>query len=403
MMRGRRWTKCAVWMAGLGLVLAGFLGIAAAAKDKIVLGYAVSLTGKFSTEATDTHRGYQLWAEEVNAKGGLLLRSLGKRLPVELKYYDDKSDPSTSAKLYERLITVDKVDLLFSPWSSGINFAISNITEKHKFPLMLSSAGSDKIYSRGFKHIFAASEVASQDALPIADLLRAKKGEIKSVAMLTENFIFNLSVREFLVEKLKEYGVNVVFDEKYPLGGQDFLSVMTRIRSLNPDAVLVLDLMPQGVYATRQLHEVGLKPKLYYVLIGPMFQNEFIKGLGPMAEGVVENGFWHQDLPYSSAKVFARAFQAKYNKPPSTDAAKAYYGAQVLHQAVEKTGSLDLAALNKTLHAEEFDTIAGPFKYDERGVNLKIKMFLTQVQNGKRVIVWPKELATSSLKFPVFK
>ena len=383
----------------------GLLCLAApgeAQKTEITVGAALSTTGRFSTEAGDALKAYQLFIEETNAAGGVSVRSLGKRLPLRLVSYDDQSDASTAAKLYERLITTDKVDLLFSPWGSGHNFAVTAVTEKHQFPVVMASAAADSIFNRGFKYIFSTVNIASVMPSAVVSYLKTKRDEIRSVAVLYENFLFTASLRDTLVGELKAAGFNVVADERYPLGGKDFTTLLIKVKSLNPDALLVYNIMPASIYATRQMREVGFVPKFYFVNIGPMFTKEFVEGLGPQSEGVVEFGFWHPDLPYPGAKDFAGRYQAKYGHPPSTDSAYAYMAAQILMQAVEKAGVLERERIAETLRREEFVCIGGKFKYDARGVNLYQKPFLAQVLGGKREIVWPPELTKVQLRFPVF-
>ena len=115
---------------------------------------------------------------------------------------------------------------------------------------------------------------------------------------------------------------------------------------------------------------------------------------------MVENGFWHPDLPYKGAKQYFADFVAKYNKTPSTDAAYAYISTSILQQAIERAGTLDREQIAQTLRTTKFDTILGPYEFDDRGVNKDQLSFLVQVQNGQRTIVWPKEVAKSGLKLP---
>lgn len=370
-------------------------------KTEVVIGYTISQTGRFSTEAAEVERGYTLWREEVNGQGGLFVKDLNKKLPLRFVVYDDKSDASTAAKLYERLITVDKVDLLLTPWGSGINFAITAVTEKHGHPAILTSASSDGIYSRGFKRIFLASELASRDAMPLADYLISMKDRIKTVAILYENFIFSETVRASFVKLIEGKGFEIVMDEKYPLGAQNFLGLLAKAKAANPDALIVFDIMPASIYVTRQMKEIGLQPKFYYVLIGPMYK-EFIE-LGAMAEGAVEHGFWHPSLPFPGVKEFARAYEKRWGRLPTSDASHAYTATQVLTQAIARAGTLNHDKLTEVLHREEFQTVGGPYRYDEAGRNIVDKQFLAQVQNGKRVIVWPKDLAEAPLRFPIGK
>jgi branched-chain amino acid transport system substrate-binding protein len=394
--------KLLPWFAALVIGIWAFGPIEAQAqKQEITVGYSLSLTGRFSTEATDVHKAYQYWAEEINKQGGLYLKELNKKLPIKLVHYDDSSDTNGAVKNYERLITRDEVDLLLSPWGSGINFAVSALTEKYKYPVIMTSAAANNIFGRGFKYMFETTQLASNLLVSIVDFLASKKDQVKTLAIAYENFLFTQSLHDTLKPRFEKAGLSIVADEQYPLGGQDFTSLLTKIKGAKPDAFLVLNIMPSSVYMTRQMNEVGLKPKFYAVNIGPMFEEEFIGKLGKITEGTVDTGFWHPDLPFPGARKFFDSFTAKYNKKPSTDAAYAYIATQVLTQAIEQAGTVDREKLAETLHSGKFTTIMGPYEYDERGVNKHQLSFLCQVQNGHRVIVWPKEVATAEPRFPL--
>jgi len=371
------------------------------AKNEIVIGYSVSLTGRFSNEATDVHRGYQLWAEAVNKQGGIAVKDLGRKLPVKLVHYDDSSDTNSAIRNYERLITRDQVDLLLSPWGSGHNFAISAVTEKYKYPVVLSSSAADAIFARGFKYIFGTDQLASNLYNSLVDYLGTVKDQIKTVAIAYENFLFTQNLHTALLPKLERAGIKVVADEQYPLGGQDFTSLLTKIKAAKPDAFVAINIMPSSVYLTRQMAEVGFKPKLYAVNIGPMFKEEFVQKLGSITEGVVENGFWHPDLPYEGARKFYDTYVAKYKKDPTVNAAYAFISNQILQQAIEQAGTLDREKIVATLHSGKFATIFGPYEFDQKGVNKHQLSFLAQIQKGERVVVWPKEVAkAAALKLP---
>lgn len=389
------------WLAAVIVAACSGAGVAVAqggAKNEIAIGYSVSLTGRFSTEGSDTHRAYQMWAEEVNRQGGIAVKDLGRKLPVKLVHYDDTSDTNNAIRNYERLISRDQVDLLFSPWSSGINFAVTALTEKHKYPMVLSSAAADAIYGRGFKYIFETTQLASNMYNGLVDYLASVKDQIRTVAIAYENFLFTQSLRSALLPKLERAGIKVIADEQYPLAAQDFTSLLTKIKAAKPDAFLVLNIMPSSVYMTRQMAEIGFKPRLYAVNIGPMFTEEFVGKLGGITEGIVENGFWHQDLPYEGAREFYDRFVARYKKNPSTDAAYGHISSQILQQAIEQAGTLDRERIAATLHSGKFATILGPYEYDQSGVNKHQLSFLAQVQSGKRVIVWPKAVSRAPVK-----
>jgi branched-chain amino acid transport system substrate-binding protein len=387
-------SAAACLMAALGAL--GMDARSAAAQQppkEVVIGYSISLTGKFSTEASDVHRAYQMWAEEINKRGGIAVKEAGGKLPVRLVHYDDNSDTSNAIRNYERLIAKDQVNLLFSPWGSGHNFAISALTEKYKVPIILATAAADRIFERNFKHIFSTTQMASRMYDALADYLGTVKDQVKTVAIAYENFLFTQSLHDVLKPKLEKAGFQIVIDEQYPLGGQDFTSMLAKIKGAKPDAFVLINIMPSSVYVTRQMNELAFKPKLYAVNIGPMYADEFIGKLGGITEGTIENGFWSPDLPFEGARAFFDSYAAKYGRNPSTDGAYAYIAAQILHQAIEQAGTLDREKIAATLHSGKFSTILGPYEYDERGVNKHQLIFLSQVQGGKRMTVWPKEVA----------
>jgi branched-chain amino acid transport system substrate-binding protein len=389
----------------LGLVFGLMLPLAvgAAQKTKIIIGTAISTTGKFSTEGTDSYRGTQLWVEEVNAKGGIFVKDIGKKLPIEWIVYDDKSDASTCAKMYDRLITVDKVDFLLPPWGSGNTFAATAVTEKHKYPMIMGSAAAEKIYERGFKYIFETAILPKTSAdLPI-DFLATRKQEFKKLAVLYENFLFTLALKDSTEKRLKEKGLDSAMSEMYPLGATDFSSILVKVKALNPDALILLNLMPSSIYFTRQMHEIGIKPNFYLVNIGPNFRKEFIEGLGDLSENVLENSMWHWDLPYKGAKEVAERYEKKNGRMPNSDVIHPYMAGQILEQAIEKAGTLDREKVAMILRSEEFQTVGGLVKYDKTGVNIHQKGAIAQVQNGKRVLVYPEELATAKMRLPYRK
>ena len=369
---------------------------AGSGKTEISIGFALPLTGGSSTAGNDVVNAYRMWAEQVNTAGGIQVKDQGKKLKVKLTEYDDKSDSKTAIEMYERLINQDKVDLLLSDWGSGFNNAITPITDKAGYPLLLTSASANNIYNRGFKTIFSTGSVASMTAQPIADYLIANKATLKTVAIAYENFLYTTTMHEYLIKFLADAGIKPVVDEQYPIGNKDFSSILTKVKAANPDAFVLLNIMPASVYAVRQSYEVGLKPKFFLSTIGPQYTKEFIEALGGQSEGVFEPGLWHTDMPFTGAKAFADAFTAKYGKYPSIDAVYAYTGCQVLQQAVEQAGTLDRAKIVAALHIGTFDTIWGKYKYGEDGINPNIIPFLVQVQKGKRVIVYPDKYANGT-------
>ena len=163
-------------------VLAGPNPAAQAAEKPIVIGASISLNGAYARTGEYQRRGYEMWVESVNARGGLHGRK------IELKYYDDKSDPNEAAKLYERLITVDKVDLLLGPYSSPVTKAAAPIAEKYKIPMVSTGAADQAIFRQGFKYIFQT--YTPENFYMDGVLEMAAKAGYKTMAAVNEDTVF---------------------------------------------------------------------------------------------------------------------------------------------------------------------------------------------------------------------
>ena len=159
---------------------------AEAAQKPLVIGVAIALTGKVSKSGKLTLRGYEMWQKEVNAKGGLLGR------PVTFKVYDDESNPTTGAKLVERLINRDKVDMIFGPFSSPVTYATSTVTEKYGYPMIAGGSSSSKPFSRGYKYLFQVMRV-NNDAL-LGNLSLLKERGASTIAIIHSASIYPSSL-----------------------------------------------------------------------------------------------------------------------------------------------------------------------------------------------------------------
>ena len=184
------------------------------ATAQFVIGSAIALTGKYAREGTFVKKGYDFWSDKVNAQGGIEVG--GKRYPVEIIYYDDRSDPQTSTKLVEKLITEDKVDLVFGPYSSDCVGPSSTITEKYKVPMMESGGGATPLFRRGFKFLFCTLMLGEDQAEAPMKLLARQIPRPKTIAIIAPKTPFTLSSAEGYRKYAAKYGFEVVHYETYP-------------------------------------------------------------------------------------------------------------------------------------------------------------------------------------------
>src|SRR6266851_5884067 len=213
----------AVKLSRLALFVALALLVAslvADAQPPIRRGASVAQTGTHAALGQDQLRGYQLCVKHLNDKGGVLGRKL------ELVVYDDGSDPATAVRLYEKLITQNKVDLVLAPLSNAITDAVADVTEKHKLPMVSTSGGAASIYRKGRKFIFNMNPPAELNLEGLLDLA-AKKG-LKAVGLVNVDSLFGRAVRQGAIELAKKKGLQVVFVDAYPQGTTDFSAILTK-------------------------------------------------------------------------------------------------------------------------------------------------------------------------------
>jgi len=377
------------FMALAGLVLAGL----AQAAEPVRIGFSLSKTGMFANATPSQLNVYELWKEQVNAAGGLDVA--GERRPIEFVSYDDQSNTGNAVKIYEKLITDDKVDLLLAPWGTPFHFAVAAVLERHKFPMIGNSAASVQLREIKPGYIwFPTSAIPDKIAEEMGKLLSSRG--VKTVAVTNLQLPFSLEIKQFLMPVLERAGIKVVVDEAYPPGIKDMTAILIKVKNAKPDAVLSLSYPPDSVLYMMTARELGIDAPFQFVLIGPTI-DFFAKMFGPAADGIVTVGHWspHQKA-WPKAKPFFDAYVAKFNtRPDYLDSALAYMSVEILEQAVAKAG-LDKEKLRRVIASTTFDTINGPVRFDGVQNATTPTMFL-QLQAGEAQIVWPPDQATAEI------
>ncbi len=375
----------------LSLVL--FLAFSSAvtqAKD-IVVGTSVALTGKYARTGQDQLNGFTMWVDDVNSRGGLL----GHK--VQLVHYDDESKPETAAKLYEKLITDDKVDLLIGPYSSAVTIAASSVAEKYNFPMVSAGASDTKIWSQGYKNIFGLYTLASTYMDQVLEFAKSKG--LKRVALIYENTDFPRDVANGVRAKVKALKMDLVFEEEYGKASTDFASMIIKIKSKKPDVVIGGSYLPDSTAFMRQARENRLYAKIFAFAVGPGLP-DFGQNLGLDAEGVMGNTQWEPTLNISGAKDFAERYKKKYGEDPGYHAGGGYGTGQVLEAAVKKAGSVDKDKIRKSLSELDITTVFGRYKVDSTGQQVGKPGYTIQWINGVREIILPEDVATAKPVYP---
>jgi len=380
----------------LALPLSGY------AKDKIRIGTAISLSGPYSAGAGMTQiPNYKMWVEEVNAKGGIYVKEYGKKLPMELIIYDDKSNIGTAVKLIEKLALVDKVDLILPPWGTAMHFAIAPVANKYGYPILGPTVSSEKLREIIHKipYFFGMLNMPREQAAALVELL--KELGVKKVALIYVADAYGIEWKSKTAPALGVEGIDVPILKSYPLGAKDLSPLLKTIKAANVDALLCMSYPNDTFLITKQTKELGLNLKLFYLGVGvafPIYKKMFG---GPEAvEGIMGAGAWNPRVPYPGAKeYFDRHVKFAKQEPDRWASAFTYASLQVLEQAIGMVGSLDRKKLRDAIATNTFQTVVGPVKFEE-GFNVQSPGEIGQWQNGAFEVVATKEKRTAKPIFP---
>ncbi len=361
-------------------------------QQPIRIGASMALTGKYSLQGAYGREGYLLCQKHLNAQGGVLGR------PIEFVIRDDASDEKTAMRVYEQLITEDRVDAVLGPYSSPITDAVADVTEKHRKVLIAPMAGTTSLWEKGRKYLVMV--IAPVELTPEGFVDLAARFGLKTLAVLNEDGLVAKAAAKGAGELAGKRNLDVVFSETYPKGTTDFAPMLNRVKAVKPDAlVIAAQVFADLITMTRQMRDVGLNVKMLSVLpYGGL--PDYQKRLEKSAEFVYSATFWEPSLPYPGNREFVAAYEKEFNRVPALQAANAYAGCQLLSEAARRAGSVDSDRLREALLKLRTKTLLGDFAIDERGFQTAQKAVTTQWQDGKQVIIWPDEVATGKPKFP---
>lgn len=386
----RRWLQGTATALGAAAV-APRLFAQGSTSGPVKIGYAIARTGPWAAGAQVSQEpNYLLWAEQVNAAGGLSVK--GVKRPIELIGYDDRSETETCVRTFEKLMGSDKVDLVLPPWGSGANFAVAPLANRFGYPLLAPTALSRKLIDMRLPFFFSLLQQPDKMMGALVDMLVANN--VKTIAIVYMDDLFGLENFAALNNALKKTGIQVVERKSYPLGVKDLAPVLRTLKDLNPDAFIGITYPPDTILASRQAREVGFNPKYFYASVGTAFQL-YRNVMAANTEGVIGMGSWNGKTS-PEAKAYFDAHTKKFGKEPDRWASgHAWAGLQILQQAVEKVG-LDRKALREQIAKNEFKTILGPIRF-EGSENASIPGTVSQWQGNDFEVVWPRERATAQL------
>jgi branched-chain amino acid transport system substrate-binding protein len=317
---------------------------------------------------------------------------------------DDASDPNKVVSDYERLITVENVDLVFGPFSSLLVVPSSEVAEKYEMLFVQPAGAAPEVFDRGLEYLFyAAPAVASDHGKYFNEwLLSLPESERPKTAAYPElDDPFAQGTAEGIRAALEAGGVETVFKEIYPPDQSDFSPIASKIAESGAELVVGGTQYEDCVNLIRALQELDYQPKAVIASTGPTL-NSFSEAVGDAAEGIMAPVGYHPEADFATNPEFVAAYEEEFGEEPTEDPANAFTVGQIVQQAVEEVGSVeDQDALRDYIRENEFETIVGPLSFNERGEPQSAHMIL-QWQNGRIEIVLPDDdqVKSAEMIFP---
>jgi branched-chain amino acid transport system substrate-binding protein len=407
-------------MSSLALAGATTLPWAKARADvsPLRIGFSIAQSGGLAPGGRSGLLALEIWRDEVNATGGLL----GRR--VELASYDDQTNAALVPAIYSKLIDIDKVDILLTPYGTNIALpAIAIAKERNRAIFGMMSIGLNT--TTNYDRYFSIGPWGPDPRLTYQSYFRlARDMGLKKLAILAADAEFQQNAAEGGRRLAKEYNISVVFDQRYPANTTDFSGLLQSVRSVEPDVVFCASYPAESAAIIRSIGEVGLPPGVELFgggLVG--VQNAtLLESLGSQLNGVVNFDTFSIEpkLMQPGAKEFLATYAAKaaaakvdplgHYLPPFW-----YTAGQVIKAVVEATGGTDDKAIAAWLHTNEVKTIVGPVRFGTNGEWDENRVLMVQYRDvaprnieqfkspGKVVVLAPEKLRTGEIVRPFEK
>src|ERR1043166_5103781 len=316
---------------------------ALAADETLTIGFTVSQTGKLNNDSVAQMRGFELWADEINAAGGITAG--GNRYKVNFVSYDDESQNTRVQQLYTRMIVQDKAQFLFSPYSSGLVATAAIISEQYGKVMPTPGGAEEKTYKHGSKNLFQVYSPADHYLARALQVLKERDPQAR-IAFIYKDDPFSKAVALATRDIAKKDALSLALDESYSPETTDFGPIINKVISAKATALLGGGHYPDGATLARQLHDQKAGLKWVTLLVAPD-SPKFVE-LGDAAVGISVPSQWEPQVTFKpdfgpTAQAFTKNFGEKFKIEPGYHAAGGYTAGLLLQHAIEQAGSIDQA------------------------------------------------------------
>jgi branched-chain amino acid transport system substrate-binding protein len=380
------------------------------------IGYGIAQTGGLAPNGKSALLAQKIWEEDINAKGGLLGR------PVKLIYYDDQSSPAAVPAIYEKLLDIDKVDIIIGGYgTTQLAAAMPVVIPKQKMLIGLFglAVNAEFNYPKYFSMIPLGPAPKSTQTKGFFDIAVAQNPKPQTLAIVAADAEFPINGAEGARENAKAAGLKIVYDRRYPLATTDFAPVVRAIQAANPDIVVIFSYPPDSVGMVRAVNDIGYKPKMIGGGMVGVQATSIKMQLGPLLNGFVNFDYWMpiEKMNFAGVSEFLTKYQARAQQE-GVDALGyhiapwGYAQLQVLQQAVAATKSLDDEKLADYIRKSTFKTLVGDVKFGPQGEWAESRVLEVQFQHIKgndlaqfkdlstQVVIMPSKYKSGDVIYP---
>jgi branched-chain amino acid transport system substrate-binding protein len=395
----------------------------AMAQQEIKIGVLYPLTGAAASTGAELKGALELAADIVNngakdipdlpfSSGGGLPNLKGAK--IKLVFADHQGNPQIGATETERLITQEKVAAVVGAYFSNVTATSSQVAERYKVPYLNPDSSSTSLTTRNFKWFY---RITPHDDLFVYNFfeffkdLEAKKGiKVGQVALFNENTLWGNETSKLESKLAEERGVNVVKSISYPAKSTQLTSEIQSLKSGKPQVVMQSSYLGDAILAMKTYKELNFSPDMILANNAGFTDTEFIRTLGQDADHIITREVWSLDLAKSKPLIgkVNELFRSRYKVNFTGNSSRTFTGLLTLADAINRAGSTEPEAIRKALSETNIDgknTIMPwkGIKFDQQGQNTLGSGILVQIVNGKYHTIWPFNLATREVIWPMPK
>ncbi len=368
---------------------------------KIAIGGSIPLSGRAAETGLNVNNGYVTAVKYLNeVVGGVEIG--GEKYQLDLKMFDDASDPARATTLIQRLID-DGVDFFLGSFGSNIVLPTAAICERAGKPMVQAGGGSDQIFNQGYKYIFGMFPRASMQFLSTVQFFKSLTPQPKTVSVIVTNDAFSKSAAIGVVKDCKAQGLEVLDQYQLPEQVTDVSSVLSSVRAKKPDILACVTHDQDSLLIARQMVATNTNVPMLYQQLGPQLTS-YREALGKYANGIIVQIYWDEQAPtkdqfFGSAQKFAEYYRKTNTRPLAYHCAGAAACIVTYVTAMQKAGSIKPAAVRDALATIDIETLYGRVKFMPEGDGDAELMgaLIAQVQKGNVALIYPERVKTASL------